>query len=320
MTLTPQRRRLAGHAARAGAVMSAGMFLLSLWTVAIAGRSPADAATNNGAASIVGAGGTHEPLTSGGSATEFNLSLGTNPVCPGDSASGNYRVQSFMIPASADIDAMTFDANGPVAVGSQFRQPLFDTNSSPYVNKLTDLAVPPATTGGISGLPAFNFGVFTPGDVPIGDYTIGIACTLGSAGPDQLKTFWSVTVAVTERADDLPAGITWTVTTTPTTTTTEGGSTTTTTDGSTTTTAGETTTTTTGDSTTTTTGDSTTTTTYSFGASDPSDPSVSSTVGDLPLTGSSPGHLVAWGLCLIVFGRMAVLLGRQPKAPPRPGG
>jgi hypothetical protein len=267
------------------------------------------------------------------------LNLGTNPSCPGDSASGNYRVQSFMIPASAHLDGMTFDANGPVAVSGPFREPLFDTGSSPYVNKLTDLAVPPATTGGISGVPAFDFGVFAPGDVPAGDYSIGIACTLGAAGPTQLKTYWVATIAVTADASDTPAGIDWAVTDAPTTTTTtDGGATTTTTAGDTTTTAsGDTTTTTTGDTTTTTTlcdssttstadtttttscDSSTTTTTSSFTGSDPSDPSASNTVGDLPLTGSSPGYLVAWGLLLIVFGRMAVLLGRQPKALPPPG-
>ena len=307
MMATPKRRRLARNAARAAAVLSATMLALSLFTVVTAGRSPAGAATNNGAATIVDPGGTHEPLDGGGSATQFTLSLGTNPSCPGDRASGNYRVQSFMVPGSADLDAMTFDANGPVAVSGQFRQPLFDVNSSSYVNKLTDLAVPPAVTGGISGIPAFDFAVFAPGDVPAGDYSIGIACTLGSAGPTQLKTYWVATIAVTASADDTPAGITWTVEETPTTTTTTGDTTTTTT--------GDTTTTTTGDTTTTTTGDTTTTTTSGlFTSSDPSDPSVSGTVGDLPLTGSSPGYLVAWGLLLIVFGRMAVLLGRRPEA------
>jgi len=318
MTLTSKLRRVARNAARAAAVMSAAMLALSLWTVSTAGQSPADAATNNGEASIVDPGGSNPPLDSGGSATDFSLDLGTNPVCPGDSAGGNYRVQSFMIPASANIDAMTFDANGPVAVAGQFRQPLFDTNSSPYVNKLTDLAVPPAVTGGISGLPAFDFGVFAPGDVPAGDYSIGISCTLGAAGPTQLKTFWVATITVAASAGDVPAGITWTVSTTPTTTTTEGGSTTTTTDGSTTTTTDGSTTTTTDGSTTTTTDGSTTTTLFS--SANPSDPSVSSTIGELPLTGSSPGYLVAWGIGLIVFGRMAILFGRQPKVPPPPGG
>jgi hypothetical protein len=157
--------------------------------------APASAANDNGVATIT--------PTSGTSATNFKLNLGTNlgtnPVCPGDSATGGYRIQSFMIPESADIDAtLTFGSSGPTAVSGQFRQPLFDTNGSPYVNKLTDQAVPPAVTGGISNLPNFNWGtVFAPGDVPAGQYNIGIACTLGGAGPTQLQSYWSRVITVT---------------------------------------------------------------------------------------------------------------------------
>ena len=111
-----------------------------------------------------------------------------------------------MIPSSADINAMTFNASGPVAVDGQFRQPLFGDDSSAYVDELTDVAVPPDVSGGISGLPAFDFAVFAPGDLPAGDYSIGIACTLGPAGPTQLKTFWTTTITVTTSADDEPGG------------------------------------------------------------------------------------------------------------------
>ncbi len=171
----------------------------------IGGVTPAFAATDNGVA-------TTSP-NSGTSGTNFTIGLGANPACPGDSATGGYRIQSFMIPASADIDStLTFGSNGPTAVSGEFRQPLFDASSSPYVNKLTDLAVPPATTGGISGLPQFNWGsVFTPGQVPAGQYKIGIACTLGAAGPSQLQSYWArtVTVAATGVGSGGPAQFTW---------------------------------------------------------------------------------------------------------------
>jgi len=36
-------------------------------------------------------------------------------------------------------------------------------------------------------------------------------------------------------------------------------------------------------------------------------------VGQLPYTGNSPWSLVVWGAMLLVFGRMAILLGRKPK-------
>lgn len=171
----------------------------------IGGAPAAIAATNNGTATIT--------PTTGTSATNFTLGLGANPGCPGDSAGGNYRLQSFMIPASADIDStLRFNANGPTAVGSEFRQPLFDATTNPYVNELTDQALTPGGPGGISGLPQFNWGaVFDPGDVPAGSYKIGIACTLGAAGPTQLQSYWSKVITVTPTGVGLggPAQFDW---------------------------------------------------------------------------------------------------------------
>lgn len=188
--------------ALAGAAVLAALATVSPF---IGGIPSAAAATNNGPATM-------NP-TSGTSGTSFTLNLGASPACPGDSASGGYRVQSFMIPASADIDStLTFNSSGPTPVSGQFRQPLFDASSSPYVNKLTDLAVPPAVTGGISGLPQFNWGaVFAPGDVPAGEYSIGIACTLGAAGPSQLQSYWArkVTVTATGVGNGGPAQFNW---------------------------------------------------------------------------------------------------------------
>ena len=290
--------------------------LAALWAM---GSSAAGAATDNGAAAIVAPSGRHRPLAGGGSATPFQLDLGRNPACPGDSAGGDFRVQSFMVPASADLNALTFDAHGPVAAGGDFRQPLFDATGSPFVDELTDQAVPPAATGGISGLPSFDFGVFAPGDVPAGDYSVGIACTLGPAGPNQLKSFWRARLTVAASADDDPAGITWTTPTPPatprgdrpTSTTAPGGRTT-----ATTTPGGRSTATTVP-------GDTTTTSTpaggVEFAGSAPSDPSMFRAVGQLRLTGSSPWYFIIWGIVLVVFGRIAILLARRPKVVPPSG-
>jgi hypothetical protein len=188
------------------AVAGAALFAaLATASPLIGGVSPASAATNNGTA-------TTNP-TSGDSGTSFTLGLGANPTCPGDSAAGGYRVSSFMIPASANIDTtLTFGANGPTAVGSEFRQPLFSATTNPYVNELTDQALTNGGPGPISGVPAFNWGaVFDPGDVPAGAYQIGIACTLGPAGPTQLVSYWSkvITVTTTGVGSGGPSQFTW---------------------------------------------------------------------------------------------------------------
>ncbi len=51
----------------------------------------------------------------------------------------------------------------------------------------------------------------------------------------------------------------------------------------------------------------------SFSGGNPSSASPVSTAGQLPFTGASPIPTVAWAIALLVFGRMAMLLGKRPK-------
>jgi hypothetical protein len=208
--------------------------------------SPASGATNNGTATLT--------QSSGTGATNFTINLGGSASCPGDGNAG-YRWQTFMIPAAADIDAtLTFGGSGPTAVPSEFRQPLFDTTGSPVVSELPDIAVAPATTGGISGIPNFNFQVFAPGDIPNGTYKIGVACTLGVASATQLKSYWSQQITITNDPTNTDnAQVDWIVSAPDQTTTTTAAPTTTTTAAPTTTTTAAPTTTTTAAPTTTTT-------------------------------------------------------------------
>ena len=184
--------------------------------------SPASGATNNGTATLT--------QSSGTGATNFTINLGGSASCPGDGNAG-YRWQTFMIPAAADIDAtLTFGSSGPTAVGTEFRYPLFDVSGSPVVQKLPDIAVAPATTGGISGIPNFNFQVFSPTNIPNGAYKIGVACTLGVASVTQLKSYWSQQITITNDATNQDnAKVDWIVTVVQTTTTTTAAPTTTTT-------------------------------------------------------------------------------------------
>ena len=182
--------------------------------------SPASGATNNGTATLT--------QSSGTGATNFTINLGGSASCPGDGNAG-YRWQTFMIPAAADIDAtLTFGSSGPTAVGTEFRYPLFDVSGSPVVQKLPDIAVAPATTGGISGIPNFNFQVFSPTNIPDGAYKIGVACTLGVASVTQLKSYWSQQITITNDATNQDnAKVDWIVTVVQTTTTTTAAPTTT---------------------------------------------------------------------------------------------
>ena len=224
--------------------------------------SPASGATNNGTATLT--------QSSGTGATNFTINLGGSASCPGDGNAG-YRWQTFMIPAAADIDAtLTFGSGGPTAVPTEFRVPLFDTTGSPVVSKLPDIAVAPATTGGISGIPNFNFQVFSPTNIPDGAYKIGVACTLGVASATQLKSYWSQQITITNDATNQDnAKVDWIVSTPVQTTTTTAAPTTTTTAAP----------------TTTTTAAPTTTTTLS---SSPNNPSPTTTVAPNPITEPAP--------------------------------
>ncbi|MEO7570862.1 MAG: hypothetical protein ABIX10_00340 [Acidimicrobiales bacterium] len=321
-------RRIAGVTTRTGAAASAAMALLSVVGLSVSGLSPAAAATA-GTAEVVypseGAPTDGQPLDAGGSTTAFSLSLPTGAACTGDSANAGYRVQSYMVPDSVDPNTLTFDLSGPIptAVGADFRQPLFDPAGTPYTEAQTANATVQPGPGPIVNVPAFDYHLFSPGNIPAGDYNIGIACTKGPASDTQLDKFWNVRVAFAADAADQPAQIAWTVSgDQTTTTTTEGGSTTTTTEGgSTTTTTGDgSTTTSAGDgSTTTTVADgSTSTTTASFVADggSPSGTAVAGSLTGLPVTGSSPLALLLWSVLLLLCGRAAVLLARPPRARP----
>jgi len=318
-------RRWARNSARAGALVSALMLVFSTWSV----LSASAAATNAGNAQVIDP-TTNQPLASGGSSTDFTLKLPSGAACTGDSATGQYKVQSYMVPSSVDPGTLQYGSAGPqpTATGSNFKEPLYDTTGTAYVNQQTANATNSGGPGPIINIPTFNFEVFTnPPQIPAGTYNVGISCTLGPASTTQVDKFWIVQFVVTTDPADSPAQIHWTAQAAPppATTTTTSVATTTTSGG-----GGQSTTTTIGSGSTATTiaGDqSSTTVAPAVGASNssagggtssgavgsPSDPSASnagSSGGSLPNTGGRVLSLFVWAGLLAIFGRIAVLLGR----------
>jgi hypothetical protein len=159
-------------------VLAAAMLVTTAFAVV---RAPLAAAAENAGeltlATPVGGTGASDPVTDGGSALPLILTLPSGAACSGDSASGGYRVQTFMVPATVDPLTLKFGSSGPVkpagAEGIWF--PLFSTASNPLVNLLTDVATTPNGPGIISGLPLVDFLVYSPGDLPEGDYVVGVA-------------------------------------------------------------------------------------------------------------------------------------------------
>ena len=227
----------------------------------------------------------------GDSATSVLVSLPADAACTGDSASDGYNVTSFMVPSSVDLTTLQFDpVAGPIptGTGASFRQPLYAVGSgSALTGMQTQNAGTPGGPGVIIQPPAFDFGAsagFTPGQIPAGDYKVGIACILGGPSDTQLDKFWTAIITVTADPGGGPSQITWfDENNPPTTTTTTPGSTTTTEPGSTTTTEPPASTTTTVDpGTTTTTAPPASTTTTTPGATTTSTAPPASTTTTTP--------------------------------------
>ncbi len=335
MTIShPTVRRLLLFGARTGSIASVTMLALSAWAFWWAAGSPAGASPTAGLAQIVTpieSTGGGVALTGGGSTTAFTLLLPGGAACTGDSANAGYRVQGYMVLATADPGGLSFGSTGPIprGMGATFRQPLYGAGGSAggtsYVNQQTAAATVTGGPGPIVNVPAFDFAVFTPGQIAPGTYNVGIACTLGPASATQVDKFWNVQMIVAAAPADAPAGIAWTVAATQlsTTSSTTTSSTTSTTSSTATT---STTSTSTGSSTTvagvtSTTAPGSTTTVAIETVSLSGDPTVSAaSAGDggtaaasdaLARTGGNPGPLLIWSVLSLVLGRMAVLLGRS---------
>ena len=330
---------------RAGALV---LLLAGAWSLYVA--SAASASTTNGTATI--ADPTDVALASGGSATNFTVTLPDQAACSGDSATGGYRVFSYMVPRGTSPSTISFSTGDP-STGYGF----FSSTGTLYesVNTAT-------TTGQIIGIPVFEWGpavvsyglltasasepalLYTGGTS--GVWEAGIACANSSG---TVTDWWNTEITFTSSTSDPdkfvwsavpgPPGSTTSGSTTTTTTGSTSGSTTTTTTGS---TSGSTTTTTTGStsgSTTTTTSGSTSgsTTTTTSGSTSGSTTTTtvaaatqsgSSTDGDATSNGDpsatdpSPGTLASTGapivrdvaMGLLCIGLGLILLGWSAKS------
>lgn len=327
VTRTNDRRRtFLRNICAAMMTLSGVMLVLS---VVSAMRAGADALP---AGSAPTAGLTILPLE-GNSSTEITLSLAApNNACPGDTATDGYKWQTFMVPASVNASALTYK-NGPVKTASiPTAFPLYSfIGQSSVVNKNTAVE-----TGQIVGTSTTSFSVFTPGQIAAGDYKIGYACSKAPAAGQNAVTerFWEQVITVTADEDGGPAEFSWTAQAPSTTTTTTTTSTTTTTIA-----GGSTTTSTTvaGGSTTTSTtvaGGSTTTSTTAVGSAAATSTTLVGSLaassgvsssgssfdngsnGTIPVTGRDELPIIVWGVLLVVFGRMAILLARPIRVIP----
>ncbi len=145
--------------------------------------------------------GSHE-LTHGGSATKFSLRLPTGAACPGDSANDQWRVQSFVVPATDDPVTFKYTSVAPAGDG---RYALYDVQTHPLINSLTQENLAPGQPGVIPAIPPLSFAVFPPGTLPSGTYRVGIACTLFR----ETAKYWDTELLLTATPSDKPGQLVW---------------------------------------------------------------------------------------------------------------
>ena len=190
MTAHLANLRLARLATCAGLVIAA--LMLGISAVNLVGQEPASAAP----AGTPPAGPLTMTPATGDSSTNYQLqpAMGNNPsaaFCPGDSATDNYRWQTFITPATIDPATLVYDSNGPVPQAGEATWPLFDTSSSAVVAQTTGVG------DGLISTFAMTFSVFdTEGTLPDGDYKIGIACTLTGV----TQTYWVLPITLSPGA------------------------------------------------------------------------------------------------------------------------
>ena len=113
--------------------------------------------------------------TSGSIGTTFqiNLPAGSN-ICPGDTASSGYKVNTFIANRSVDVSTLAYGPSGPIAPsGTDYVRPLRNLSNANIININTA-----PTTGVVINASNFSWSAFSATLPPNGEYKIGVACTL----------------------------------------------------------------------------------------------------------------------------------------------
>ncbi|HVT78001.1 MAG TPA: hypothetical protein VHD87_13285 [Acidimicrobiales bacterium] len=176
-----------------------------VWLATLVGPAFAVVGPRAGRAVVVGTDFV-TPLKGGNSKTKFSLAVPRGSACQGDSADGQYRVQSFLVPAKVNVGTLLFQDLKPQADDSFV---LYDTATLPYWNTFTDKADTKGGPGRIIDIPVLSFAVFgeQPGLLKPGRYQVGVACTLFA----KTTRYWSSDIVITADPHDEPAHIAWRV-------------------------------------------------------------------------------------------------------------
>jgi hypothetical protein len=141
----------------------------------------------------------------GGSADDFTINLPAQAACPGDTTSGGYLIDTYLVPQSTDVSSLTFSGGFPSAGYALYNS----SNNQAWTAKNTNTG-----TGQIAGVPQtlqflnqvnHNHPTLATLLAGSGVWEAGIACELSGA----LTFYWNTQVTFTASQTDA-GGFTWT--------------------------------------------------------------------------------------------------------------
>lgn len=169
------------------------------------GLGAAPVSSDAGDVAVVAPTNVSDEIESGQGDTPFALRLPADASCPGDSANDDWRVDSFLVPASVDPATLQFNGAGPIGAG---QLPLYQLSTFPFAATFTEPNEVPGDPGKIPPSPVLTFSVWAPDAVEIigeGTYAIGIACTFwGRVGP-----YWDTLIDIEADPTDQVARMRW---------------------------------------------------------------------------------------------------------------
>ena len=163
--------------------------MATLATVA-ATSTPAGAATVNGIATIASP-GTTTPLASGGSATQFTVSLPPQAACSGDTATGGYHVFSYLAPQGDGPLRVSFPGGVPIeglglvdTLGTYYGPVNTAIGTGQIIGIPNDFEWAPMITNSYIALTGAGGLLYTgSGSTASGVWEAGIACANASGAP-----------------------------------------------------------------------------------------------------------------------------------------
>ena len=161
-----------------------------------------DAPVDGGSVTIIEPESTSNPMVSGDSNSAFQLVLPEGASCPGDSFHENWRVNSFIIPATDDPGSLRYGIISPDGEG---RRSLYTVTTRPFIHMVLGKSDGAGEPGPIVQPEPMTFAVYPAGQFPPGNYRIGLACTEFR----ETAVFWDAEITLTEASNVQPGGFVW---------------------------------------------------------------------------------------------------------------